>query len=355
MRAPCLLVLAAVLAAPATAQTPDTRAIDKEIERLRGELVALGAAEQKGEGAAIGERARLVALNQQEAALRAKIGANRDALSKLLAALQTYQRRPPPALLVNPRSAKDAVRAAILIRAIAPELQARGRAFARQADEIARLRRTAAAASESLFRAESDIADRRARIDRLLVEKNALERKLYADSGAPDPATRALAARTGSVEAFVDALATSPTSEAPATAPERLTSPVQGVLVRRFGEPTPGRERSQGWTWRTQAEAAVVAPAAARVDYAGPLKGWDEVLILAIGGGRHLVLAGLANVSVGVGRMVAAGEPVGRLGPGDAQAGAAPELYLEVRGPGGAMDPGRWLAAAQNPVTGVRR
>ena len=154
-----LLPLMLALALPAAAQESD---LDRQIEKLRGELVKLGAQEQAGEGTAIGQRARLVALNAQEAALKARIEANRGDLSKLLAALQTYQRRPPPPLLVNPRSARDAVRAAILIRAITPQLEARGRAFAVQAEAIAKVRRSAAAASETLFQAESDIADRRA-------------------------------------------------------------------------------------------------------------------------------------------------------------------------------------------------
>ena len=126
---------------------------------------------------------------------KARVDANRGELARLLSVLQTYQRRPPPPLLVNPRSARDAVRAAILIRAITPELQARGRAFGAQVEAIAKVRRTAASASETLFQAESDIADRRAQIDRLTAQKQALEQRFYADSGAPDPATRARAAQ----------------------------------------------------------------------------------------------------------------------------------------------------------------
>jgi len=351
-RVPLLAIL--LMAAPAAAQPPDTRALDREIERLRGELVALGRAEQAGEGVAADQRARLAELNRREAAIRGRIDHNREDLAKLLGALQTYQRRPPPPLLVNPRSAKDAVRAAILIRAVTPELEARGRAFAGQAEEIARLRRTAATASASLFQAESAIADRRARIDRLLAQKRALEQQLYADTGEPDAATRALAARAGSVEAFVQNLARDVDTPAPAKAPDRLLAPVQGQVVNRFGERREGKDISQGWTWRAASGAAVLSPAAGRVDYAGPLKGWGLVLIVNVGGGRRVVLAGLDQVSVGVGRGVVAGEPVGRL-PAVEERDPRPELYLEVRGAGGAMNPGRWLTAEQNSTSAVVR
>jgi septal ring factor EnvC (AmiA/AmiB activator) len=147
------------------------------------------------------------------------------------------------------------------------------------------------------------------------------------------------------VEAFVEGLNDGKPADAaaPASAPARLVQPVQGELIRRVGDDQPGGGRSHGWTWRTAPGAAVLSPAPARIDYAGPLRGWGSVLILNIGGGRRLVLAGLDTISIGVGRAVSAGEPVGRLAenPGP----SPPELYLEVRDRDGAENPGRWLQA----------
>lgn len=336
-----LLLCCIALAGPAAGQ--DAHDIDRQIEKLRRELVGLGQAEQAGEGAAERQRAQLMELNAREAQIKSRIDANRGSLAKLLGALQTYQRRPPPPLLVNPRSARDAVRAAILIKAATPELQARGRAFAAQAEAIAKLRRSAAAASETLFQAESDVADHRADIDRLLSQKQALEGQL---PSTDDPEARALAARVGSVEEFVQGLSARPKA-APAATPARLAAPVQGQLLRRFGDEGGGPERAEGWTWRTAPAAPVLSPAAARVDYAGPLKNWGPVVILNIGGGHRVVLAGLSTIAVGIGRTVAAGEPLGRMGPGG-RSGAGPELYLEVRNAQAAVDPSRWMTTASN-------
>lgn len=55
---------------------------------------------------------------------------DRAAFAHLLAALQTLDRDPPPPLLVSPRSALDAARAAILLRALRPELERRARLYA---------------------------------------------------------------------------------------------------------------------------------------------------------------------------------------------------------------------------------
>ena len=86
------------------------------------------------------------------------------------------------------------------------------------------------------------------------------------------------------------------------------------------------------------------------MDYAGPLKGWGLVLILRLGGGYHLVLAGLETALTAPGRTVAAGQPIGRMA---GQGGAAPELYFEIRKNGAPVDPARWLKAP--PVQAARR
>src|SRR6185312_11575625 len=79
-------------------------------------------------GATLAERRReLQQLTAKEDALAAKLGADRNALARLLGALEMFSRDPPPPLLVSPADAKDAVRAMILAKAIAPELEARAR------------------------------------------------------------------------------------------------------------------------------------------------------------------------------------------------------------------------------------
>ena len=140
------------------------------------------------------ERARLAALNAREAALAAKIGANRTSLLRLLSALEMWRRDPPPALLVSPQRARDAARAAILMRAIAPELQRRAQALSVQAKALARMRREAAEAGAALFAAESRAADRAGRapgaLDALLLTPQ--ERQAQA-SGRGDPLALGLA------------------------------------------------------------------------------------------------------------------------------------------------------------------
>jgi septal ring factor EnvC (AmiA/AmiB activator) len=322
--------------------------VQKDLEKLRSQLIALGQQEAAGERSVGGARSQLRKLNLQEAELKQRIGRNQESLTKLLGALQMFQRNPPPPLLVDPHSARDAARAAILIQAIAPELEARSKAFTQASEQLKALRRRTATASGDLFQAESDLADRQAKIAGLIEQKRALEQQLRSDAKAADEDVRRLAARARSLGELVTALDAQASAAGTATgAPTHFTAPSAGPVARLFGQAGADPLRAKGWTWTTEPNAPVLSPAAAHVDYAGPLKDWGLVLILKTGD-LHLVVAGLAVLDVDTGQMVAAGEPIGRVGPGPER----PEVYLEVRRGTAPVDPARWFAPAPaNPAS----
>jgi septal ring factor EnvC (AmiA/AmiB activator) len=313
--------------------------LDGEIAQLKAQLIQLGAVEAGGEQAAQDKKTRLDQLNAQESALTARVGSSRAVIARLIGALELYRRNPPPAFLVYPSSAKDAVRAQILARAIAPELQSESRALADQIEQVRRLRRVVDAASEDLFRSESELADQRARIEALIDQKTTLERQLNGGADQAQAALTALANKAGAPGELIDRL---PPPAAQGPAPTGFISPVQGLLLSRFGQQT-DKGRAQGFSWRAAPGAPVLAPVAGTVEYAGPLKGYGVVLILAVGGAYHLVLAGLQAASETTGQSVAAGEPIGRMAD---DAASPTDLYLEVRRDGEPVDPARWLKTA---------
>ena len=75
-------------------------------------------------------------------------------------------------------------------------------------------------------------------------------------------------------------------------------------------------------------------------------------MILGAGGGYHLVLSGLARTSVGQGQKVAAGDSLGSMPSGG---GAQPQLYLEVRLGGSAIDPAPLLREPQSKKPVLKR
>ena len=303
----------------------------REIAGLERQLTELRAAVGQDDAVIAGQRARLRELSAREAGLVAQLSRARGRQVRLLSALQMMSRRPPPPLLVPADKAVDTVRAAILMRAMAPALQARAQGLADRQAEVVRVRRLSALNSEQLFTTESEQGDRRAEIEALTGRKTALQAVLRAEAEGAERATRVLEARLRSLGAAVPPAGTE-TEPAAARLPagrSRLTAPIDGAPSRRFGQ------GSSGWSWRADG-AEVRAPAAGRVAFAGPLSGWGQVVILDLGPGWRAVISGLDERSVETGDRVTDGQTLGRTG-------ADGEPAFELRRDERPIDPEPWL------------
>lgn len=311
----------------------------RQIEALREELRRLASRQAQSSRDVASARRRLQMLNVRETALTAELGRDRNRLARLLGALQLFRREPPPALLVRPEDARDAVRAAILIRAMTPALERRARAYGAEAREIAGLRRQAAAANESLFTSESLAADRQGDVEKLLTEQAAIEQRFREDAVA---AGRDL----GSPGQLADSF---PRVTGPDSGPGPIRRPTGAIQTRAFGAALPNGSRAEGVSFRARAGESVTSPAQGVVEFAGPVTGWGVILILRTSGPYHLVLAGLGEVTAAPGQTIPAGAPVGRM-----PRGGEPELYLELRRSGAPVDPGPWLKDGAGVATAAR-
>jgi len=281
------------------------------------------------------QRTRLKELGAREAVLVSALARERGRLGRLLSALQMMSRRPPPPLLVPASQAVDTVRASILIKAITPELERRARDLSGRQAEIGRIRRLAALSSEQLFTTESAQSDRRSEIEDLSGRKAALAAVLRAEAEQAERAARTLEARIRALGArppVVEAQASAPTTTRLPAGRSRLAAPTSGAPVQRFERSSPG------WRWRADG-ATARAPAEARVDYAGPLKGWGQVVILDLGPGWRAVVAGLDTVDVQVGQTVGEGASLGRAPRADDA-----EIYFELRRDDRPVDPAPWIS-----------
>lgn len=305
-----------------------------EIVNLDRQLATLRRAQNQDDLQMAAQRGRLNELSRREAVLLVALAKDRAQQGRLLSALQMMSRDPPPPLLIPADKAVDTVRAAILIKAMTPELQRRTRALVDQQTEIARIRRLAVLSSEQLMTTESAQGDRRGEIESLSARKTSLVAVLRADAERSERAAKVLEARIRSLGGQIQPLST---TEADAEAVvtrlpggrSRLTPPTPGQPEVTFGR------GSSGWRWRPGART-IAAPSNAVVDYAGPLSGWGEVVILDLGPGWRAVIAGLDTVSVEAGGRVTDGQALGRSSEGG-------EVYFELRRDERPVDPGPWL------------
>ena len=80
--------------------------------------------------------------------------------------------------------------------------------------------------------------------------------------------------------------------------------------MKEFGAPDGIGGVEKGLSVATRAGAQVTAPADGWVVYAGPFRSYGQLLILNVGGGYHVLLAGMDRISVDLGQFVLTGEPV---------------------------------------------
>ncbi len=325
---------------------------------------------------------RLKPLDDNERIIRKSLDGRRAVIGEVLAALQRIGRRPPPALIASPEDALQSVRTAMVLGAVLPEMRHEVESLANDLSELIAVRKKIDAERDQLKTELASLDGERARMTALVEERQKQlgerEKALDAERARAgnlahqvdnlkdliakleqglDPAAREAreAARSDSrpaLSAFRD-----PGRLAPAVAFASLRGqvpiPVNGVKLKEFGAPDGSGGAEKGLSIATRAGAQVTAPADGWVVYAGPFRSYGQLLILNVGGGYHVLLAGMDRISVDLGQFVLTGEPVAVMGNGShiaailATGSSQPVLYVEFRKDGVPVDPGPWWAAGE--------
>lgn len=332
---------------------------------------------------------RLRSLGENEDAVRLSLIARRDVLAEVLAALQRIGRRPPPALAVRPSDALSAVRSAILLNAVMPELRVETEALAADLEELQRLKSVIAKEERRLRGDAMRLAEEKSRLELLLSAKRQEHTKTVRVLEDEKRRAEELAAKASSLkdliadlEAQIDsareaaeksrqaALETGrdrprefdpfsdPGRLAPAIAFQdalgRLPQPVSGMVLRDFGQEDEFGGVTEGQSIATRPGSNVTSPADGWVVYSGPFRSYGQLLILNTGDGYHVLLAGMDRIDAELGQFVLAGEPVGVMGATQwasastfGMGSTQPILYVEFRKDGRAVDPTPWWARTE--------
>ncbi len=335
-------------------------------ERTAREAAAAAARIQQAEAAIAADQARIGLVEQQRAALRARLAEKRRPLVGLTASLQRLARRPPVLSMLRPGSLRDAMYLRAILASMLPEVErrtaslraeiARSKALQEQArlavvqlqagEAEWRQRRANLAALETrqrlALRAVSGVADREAERALALAERTRDLDGLADDLGKAGALRAELAALPGPVLRPVQPLAAQVGPESAATAaataaggggPEAYALPASGRLVAGFGESPQGLPRSRGIALAVRQGAQAVAPASGRVAFAGPYRGYGSIVIIEHSGGWTSLITGLAQLDARVGDRLVRGSPLGITGAG------RPIITLELRRNGVPVNP----------------
>ena len=364
-------------------------ALKREIEqigadrrKLNQDLIDTAARLRGDEELIAATQARLKPLDDSESGIRKSLDGRRAVIGEVLAALQRIGHRPPPALIATPEDALQSVRTAMMLGAVLPEMRHRVEALAGDLSELLGVRKKIADERDRLNAEVASLATERARMAALIEarQKQQAEREKALEAERTrtgelarqadnlkdliakleqglDPAIREAreAARNDSrpaLSAFRDPGRLGP-AIAFASARGQVPIPVNGVKLKEFGASDGVGGVEKGISIATRAAAQVTAPADGWVVYAGAFRSYGQLLILNVGGGYHVLLAGMDRISVDLGQFVLTGEPVAVMGSGShiaailATGSSQPVLYIEFRKDGVPVDPGPWWAAGE--------
>ena len=342
------------------------------------------------EVAAITER--MAELRAQEQSIQETLDIENSEIGTLLTALQIIGRNPPPALIVEPDNATKSARVALLLSEILPQLSNRADAIRVELDALLEIKEQVALEEQELKTNLSILNEEKLRISVLIEARNqGLERASQALEEEQREA-ELLATRAKSLTQLLEVLgkevsAVSEANEAARQSDENptfdvgtqlqaeaiklaladtsrtqpafpfptgkghLTSPANGVSIVEFGKDDGFGGTSQGTFIVTRAEANVVAPADGWVLYQGPYLNYGQIIILNVGQGYNILLAGLAETKTELGQFVLMGEPLGIMGKrtisqtiATSAGNSRPTLYIELREDGVPIDPTDWWA-----------
>ncbi|ADZ72571.1 M23 peptidase domain protein [Polymorphum gilvum SL003B-26A1] len=367
----------------------EIEAIDRDSQALTATILRTAQKVKALEGDLANTERRLARLGENEDAVRASLQERRGVLAEVLAALQRIGRRPPPALAVRPSDALAAVRSAILLNAVMPEIRIEAEALAADLEELTRLKTTIAGEKNRLRGDAMRLAEEQSRLELLMSAKRRQRDTSAEKLAAERQRAEELADKAGSLKeliaqmeaeiesARVAARAAARSAESrqggrppvsnPFVDPGRLTpavafieargqlpKPVSGVLLKDFGQEDDFGGRTEGQSIATRPGARITAPNDGWVVYSGPFRSFGQLLILNAGDGYHVLLAGMDRIDVELGQFVLAGEPVGVMGSTHWASASTfglgstqPVLYVEFRKDGSAIDPTPWWARTE--------
>ena len=332
-------------------------------QKTATEAAAVAARIQQAEAEIAAAEARIALIARERAELDRRLAERRGPLMRLTAALQKMARRPLVLSALRPGSLRETVYLRAMLDTTIPQVRRRTAALRAEIARGAALEAAARGALANRRHGQAALGERRNRLAALESRQRLASRR--ASGNAAREAERALAlaeeardldtlvARldaAGSLRAELAALPgpimrpprpeqsevvvdAEPAPAATARPSRRFQLPVAGRTVAGFGVTGQGGVRNSGIGLAPAGGAQVVAPAAGRVAFAGPYRGYDRIVIIEHDGRWTSLVTGLARTDVAVGEELVAGAPLGIAGA------ARPLITFELRRDGEPVNP----------------
>ncbi len=354
--------------------------INREIASLSRKMVNYANLIQNNEEKISSMETELKKLQEELNQTEAEFSREDENLIKTLAALQNLALKPTESLFVQPLTPVEIIRSAMLLRETVPYLEqnarrikikleqiekqkqkvetqfnkivARKKMMEREHEELKTLsrkksklrssiERRSAAAREKVEKLASQAQDLRDLLNKL--EKERLEKRRREQEAERKRLAEEERRKKQEETQRADLIKLKPQAikelgEGFIRAKGKLPMPARGTIVTRYGEEISKGVSSKGIIVKTRPQAQVISPFDGNVIFAGPFRGYGNLIIIEHGKGYLSLLAGLDSVDCELGQMLLAGEPVGQM-PDSADS----KLYIEIRKDNHPINPLTWI------------
>lgn len=345
---------------------------EEEAEKTAREAASVAAQIQASEANIAIARARYSLAQSASAALSARLAERQQPLVRLTGALQTTARRPLALSALQPGSLKDVVYVRAVLKSAVPEIRQRTAALRSELEQRRNLERRAERALANLRASEEQLQVRRAELAKLETRQRLASREARGVAAREAERALALAEEARDLDGLIDKIDEAATlrrelaalsgpilrpaniSAGPVSASDRSAMatpspspsstrlsgfqlPVQGRTVTGFGELRESGMRSTSLELAPARGAQVVAPATGRIAFAGPYRGFGQIVIIEHEGGWTSLVTGLDRIEAEVGDALIAGAPLGVAGSD------APLVTIELRRNGEPVNPLNFL------------
>ena len=353
--------------------------ITEEVKTLSANIVKYAKVIQNNEDKISSMEQELEQLQQDLKAAEASFTLEDEHLIKTLSALQNLALKPTESLFVQPLTPVEIIRSAMLLRETVPHLEESANRIKAQLDKIEKQKKQVETQVEKIKRQKKQMEEEHAELKSMMKRKSALRNSIENKSEEAKKKVSKLAAQAQDIRDLLDKLekqrlekqrqeqeaerkrlaeekrkkkeeekqradlikfkpqSIKEIGENFIKAKGKLPLPARGKIVTRYGEETAKGVTSKGIIVETRPQAQVVAPFDGNVIFAGPFRGYGNVIIIEHGKGYLSLMAGLDTVDCELGQMLLAGEPIGLMPEDDSK------LYVEIRKDNHPINPLTWI------------
>ena len=353
--------------------------ITEEVKTLSANIVKYAKVIQNNEDKISSMEKELEQLQQDLKAAEASFTLEDEHLIKTLSALQNLALKPTESLFVQPLTPVEIIRSAMLLRETVPQLEENANRIKAQLDKIEKQKQQVEAQVKKIINQKEQMEQEHAELKSMMKRKSALRNSIENKSEEAKKKVTKLAAQAQDLRDLLDKLekerleklSKEQEAERKRLAEEKrkkkeeekqradlikfkpqsireigenfikakgkLPLPARGQIVTRYGEETAKGVTSKGIIVKTRPQAQVVAPFDGNVIFAGPFRGYGNVIIIEHGKGYLSLMAGLDTVDCELGQMLLAGEPIGLMPEDDSK------LYVEIRKDNHPINPLTWI------------